>query len=56
VIERIHGDVATTLQSAELRQQLLNLGLVAQPSRPETVDALVKSDLAKWAAIVKANR
>jgi hypothetical protein len=35
---------------------LLALGLVAQPSRPEIVDGLIKTDIAKWAALVKANK
>lgn len=56
LIEKINADLIAALQSPELRQQLLTLGLVAQPSRPEMVDALIKTDIAKWAALVKANK
>jgi tripartite-type tricarboxylate transporter receptor subunit TctC len=56
LIEKINADLVTALQSVELKQQLLALGLVAQPSRPEMVDALIKTDIAKWAALVKANK
>lgn len=56
LIERINADLVSALQSPELRQQLLALGLVAQPSRPETVDQLIRTDITKWAALVRANR
>jgi tripartite-type tricarboxylate transporter receptor subunit TctC len=56
LIEKISADVVTALQAPELKQQLLTLGLVAQPSRPEIVDGLIKTDIAKWAALVKANK
>jgi tripartite-type tricarboxylate transporter receptor subunit TctC len=56
LIEKINADVVAALQTPELRQQLLTLGLVAQPSRPEMVDTLIKADIAKWAALVKANK
>ena len=56
VIERVNGDAVGALQSSELRQQLLTLGMQAQPSRPETVDALIRSDIAKWAALVRESK
>lgn len=56
IVDRINGAVVAALQTAELKQQLLTLGLVAQPSKPELVDDMIKADIAKWAALVKANR
>jgi tripartite-type tricarboxylate transporter receptor subunit TctC len=56
LIERINAEVVNALTNAELKSQLLSLGLVAQPSRPEVVDGYIKADIARWAALVKANR
>ena len=56
IIERVNTEAINALNSPELRQQLLTLGMQAQPSRPEVVDALIRGDIAKWAALVRENK
>ncbi len=56
IIVRVNTEAVNALNSPELRQQLLTLGMQAQPSRPEVVDALIRGDIAKWAALVRENK
>jgi tripartite-type tricarboxylate transporter receptor subunit TctC len=55
VAERIVAEVNKALANEELRATLANNGMTAAaPGNPAGFDAYLKQDLAKWAAVVKA--
>ena len=53
VIEKLNADIDRSLGKPEIRQRLLALGLDVRPSKPEYVDALVKSEIDKWGRIAR---
>ena len=55
VIATLHGAIAATLNDAEARKALTDLGVDVVGNTPEELRAYVKSEIPKWAAIVKAS-
>lgn len=54
IIDRLNADVRKVLGEAEVRQQLANLGIdEPAPGTPEQLAELVRSELTKWARVVK---
>jgi tripartite-type tricarboxylate transporter receptor subunit TctC len=53
VIEKLNADVSRALNQPETRKRLAGLGLDVHPSRPEAVDALVRSEIEKWGKVVR---
>jgi len=53
LIARLHADIVATLQLADVRQTLLNLGLEPVGSKPEEYAAMIRSEIEKWAQVVK---
>ncbi len=54
IVDRLNADVRKVLGEAEVRQQLANLGIdEPSPGTPEQLAELVRSELAKWARVVK---
>ena len=54
IIDRLNTDVRKVLGEAEVRQQLLNLGIdEPTPTMPEQLSELVRAELAKWSKVVK---
>ena len=45
----------TTLKDPAVSKQLTNLGLDVTPTTPEQLAAYIKSEIPKWAAIIKAS-
>ena len=54
VIERLHKDISTTLQSAEVRDTLLTRGIETVVTSPEEFTAYIKSETVKWAKVIRA--
>lgn len=54
VITRIHADVAKMLQAPEVNERMAALGMEARSMPPTEFQAYVKSEIAKWAKVVKA--
>ncbi|HXF66139.1 MAG TPA: tripartite tricarboxylate transporter substrate binding protein [Burkholderiales bacterium] len=54
VIQRLNKDFTTVLNSQEVKQFLFNQGLDAAPGTPEEFGAYIKSEIAKWAKVIKA--
>ena len=54
VIARLHERFAAVLKSAEVARQLAADGVVPSGSPPEHLAAYMRSELAKWAQVVKA--
>jgi tripartite-type tricarboxylate transporter receptor subunit TctC len=55
VIATLHRAMMTTLNDPEVRKSLTDLGLDVAGSTPDELAAYIKSEIPKWAAIVKAS-
>lgn len=53
VIERLHRDVAKIMTEPAMRQRLADLGAEAVGSTPAELAGFLKSEIAKWAEVVK---
>ncbi len=56
VIARLHTSIERSLQQPELRERLLNAGVLPTSSTPEALGAMVKRDLAQVRAMAKTVR
>lgn len=54
IVERLHREVADAVRSPEVQKKLIELGSEPTSNTPAEFAALVKSDLAGWAKVVKA--
>lgn len=54
IVMKINTDIARALKLNDLRERLDGLGAVVVGSSPEQARALVKSEIQKWARVVKA--
>jgi tripartite-type tricarboxylate transporter receptor subunit TctC len=54
ILSRIHVESAKALGLSEVRAQFAMLGVEPAPTSPEAFAALIKSDYARWAALIKA--
>jgi tripartite-type tricarboxylate transporter receptor subunit TctC len=55
VIARLHTEVAKALRAPDVRERMIKLGAEPSPSTPEQFQALIRNDLKKYGAIVKAS-
>ena len=55
VITKINGEVAKILAMPDIVEKLVLFGAEAAPSTPEFMTAYVKSEVEKWAKVVKAS-
>ena len=53
IVERLHGVMMKTLAAPDLKQRLLEQGVVASPSTRVEFAAFVRSESARWAQVVK---
>jgi tripartite-type tricarboxylate transporter receptor subunit TctC len=54
VIGKINGDINKVLQMSDVKEKLEKLGgQAAQPMTAQEIDALIRSDFDKWAAVVR---
>jgi tripartite-type tricarboxylate transporter receptor subunit TctC len=53
VITRIHGELVRVLALPDVKERMFNLGMEVAGSTPEQLGALVASDIAKWAKVIK---
>lgn len=54
VIARVHGEVVRALQLPDVRERLTAQGHQPVGNTPEQFAAVIKSEIAKWAKVVKA--
>jgi tripartite-type tricarboxylate transporter receptor subunit TctC len=54
IVMRMHDEAVKAVQAPDVQEWMKQNGLDPQPTSPEELAALVKSDLAKWARIIKA--
>lgn len=55
VLDKLHADVTTILQQADVREKLTALGLDVIGSKPEEFAEVIRADTKKWAAVIRAN-
>jgi tripartite-type tricarboxylate transporter receptor subunit TctC len=55
VVARLNEEIRKALGAAEVRQRMVALGAEPSPTTPEAFGAMIKSELAKYAAVVKAS-
>src|SRR4051812_12124540 len=55
IIERLNREVVKVLNMPNVKEQLFRSGLDASPSTPKEFSAYIKSEIAKWAKVVKAS-
>jgi len=54
IIMRLNKDITTALTTPDIKELLFKQGLDAAPESPEAFGAYIKSELAKWAKVIKA--
>jgi tripartite-type tricarboxylate transporter receptor subunit TctC len=55
IVRRWNGEVMRIIQSPDIQARLPNEGARFSPNTPEQFGAFVKSEIAKWAPVVKAS-
>jgi len=55
IANRIHADVARVVQAPDLRDRMAALGMEARAMPPDEFAAFLKSEIVKWAKVVKAS-
>ena len=55
IVARLYQDTAKALQLPGMREKLAAQGLDVVGSRPEQLAATIRSEIAKWAKVVKAS-
>jgi len=53
IIQRLNTEIVKILQSAEVKDRFLKQGVEVQTSTPEQFDAFVRSEVARWAKVIK---
>jgi tripartite-type tricarboxylate transporter receptor subunit TctC len=55
IVNRLHGTLTRALQSAELKERFVAEGSEPVGSTPQEFHAFIKSEIERWAAVVKAS-
>ena len=56
IVARLNADVVKALATPDVRQRFAEIGLDVEPQTPEQFTALIKSETAKWAKVIKDAR
>ena len=54
VVQRLNAEIKLAMADADMRQQLAAVGIDPAYSTPEAFAGIIRQDIAKWAAVVKA--
>ncbi|NYT35354.1 tripartite tricarboxylate transporter substrate binding protein [Allopusillimonas soli] len=54
VVRKLNAELNTVLNNADVKNQLISLGVTLQPGTPEQFDKYIHAQVEKWAPIVKA--
>jgi tripartite-type tricarboxylate transporter receptor subunit TctC len=55
LVDRIGADIAHAVKSSDLTERMKQQGMEPIGSAPEQFDALIRSEIEKWAKVVKAS-
>jgi tripartite-type tricarboxylate transporter receptor subunit TctC len=53
VVLRLNAEIRRVLAQPDVRQRFAELGMTAEDSMPDDLDALIRSELGKWAKVIK---
>ena len=53
IVQRLNAEVRRALAAADLQQRFAELSLSVDPSSPEELDAIIKSEAARWAEVIR---
>jgi tripartite-type tricarboxylate transporter receptor subunit TctC len=53
VIARLNREVVLVLAHADVKQRFADLGMSSEPATPEELDAYIRSEIAKWAKVIR---
>src|SRR5262245_36608535 len=56
IVAQLNKATAEVLADPALKEKLLGLGIVAEPSSPEALATFFKADIAKWADVIEKNK
>jgi tripartite-type tricarboxylate transporter receptor subunit TctC len=56
IVAQLNRAVAEVLADPDLKQKLLGMGIIADPTTPEALAAFFKADIAKWAEVIEKNK
>ena len=54
IVNRLHGTIVQILRSPQAQERYANIGTEIRYNTPEEFQALIRSEIAKWAKVVKA--
>ncbi len=54
VTSRMHREIAAAMAAPDLVRQMADAGIEVRLSSPQEFAALIRTDIAKWAAVVKS--
>jgi len=54
IVDKISADTHTVLAETALKSKLAEMGYVAAPSSPEELGKLLRSEIARWSAVIKS--
>ncbi|MEI6722006.1 MAG: tripartite tricarboxylate transporter substrate-binding protein, partial [Betaproteobacteria bacterium] len=54
VVQKLHSDLTTVLRLPDTQKRMVELGIEPQHTTPEQLDAQFRSDLDRWAQLVKS--
>jgi tripartite-type tricarboxylate transporter receptor subunit TctC len=53
IVQRLNAEIRRILNSAEVKERILKQGVEVQTGTPEQFDGFVKSEVARWAKVIK---
>ena len=54
IIDKVHAELERIVANADMRERIAQLGLEASVNSPEEFAAVIKTDTAKWAHVLRA--
>jgi tripartite-type tricarboxylate transporter receptor subunit TctC len=56
IVAQLNSAMREVLAGEDLKQRLLEMGILADPTSPEELATFFKDDIAKWAAVIAENK
>jgi tripartite-type tricarboxylate transporter receptor subunit TctC len=54
IIEKLNAEITKAITASDTRAQMADIGLEAETSTPGEFGAFLKTEIAKWAKVIKA--
>jgi tripartite-type tricarboxylate transporter receptor subunit TctC len=54
IVRKISADTNTALRDPAIKEELAKTGYVAESSSPQELEKLLKSEIARWSAVIKS--